>query len=375
MMASRFSVCIAATGMEMIPPFNGGGIEAVTYEMAKELAKGGHKVTLLTTTDLIFSKPTIDGVDYVSCNLRELPLMLARLSKKVDIIHAVERANAFFGLFFRVKVPVIYHLHNQYPLISMDNEPLQKYILDRFVCELGLRLSSHVLSCKTKIKDFLVASGIDSRKITVLENAVDSNFFKPLHNRESVRKELGLGRDGVILFLGRIAPSKGLEEVIRALPLIEEKTELIVAGPIWDIIYFNKVLTLIKSLGLSENVKFVGNISYFDLPKYYGVSDVYICLAKAVSVPTTLLQAMAAELPIIVPNCSPYTQIVTPNNGYFVDTTTDPKLTAQAITLLLRDRKFAQRIAVEARNYIVNEFSWASYNEKLTCLYGQLIGR
>ncbi len=121
--------------------------------------------------------------------------------------------------------------------------------------------------------------------------------------------------DGYVnfLFVGRIAPNKKQEDVIKAFYCYQKhcnpKSRLILVGS-WEGMeaYYKRLLRYIEALEL-DNVVFTGHVSFTEMIAYYQVADLFLCMSEHEGFCVPLVEAMHFGVPILAYNCCavPYT--------------------------------------------------------------------
>lgn len=113
------------------------------------------------------------------------------------------------------------------------------------------------------------------------------------------------GHGGVnVLHVGRLAPNKCVEDIIRAFYFyhhkIERRSKLWLVGIDVDTeLYSFELRRLISKLQLREAVTFVGSVADTELRAFYENSQVYICMSEHEGFCLPLLEAMYFKLPVI----------------------------------------------------------------------------
>lgn len=160
------------------------------------------------------------------------------------------------------------------------------------------------------VKEMYIRDGIDGKNIEVLPVGCDTDSFKPRHKDaikiSSVREALGVAPDQImILTVGGDAASKGAQEVMQALALIDVK------APDWK--YVCKVwpqprterqnladLQLATQLGIEKNVTYTTNqISRNFMPYLIGACDIYAAPSRLEGFGMPQVEAGACEKPVI----------------------------------------------------------------------------
>lgn len=117
-----------------------------------------------------------------------------------------------------------------------------------------------------------------------------------------------------ILFVGRLAPNKKQEDLIKSFYIynkhINPRSRLFIVGNYLDTEkYFRELLKITKSLDLNNNVFFTGFVPLKELATYYRLSDVFLSMSEHEGFMVPLLECMKLRVPILAFNSSaiPYT--------------------------------------------------------------------
>jgi starch synthase len=167
-----------------------------------------------------------------------------------------------------------------------------------------------ILVTSNWVKEMYVRDGINGDNIEVLPVGCDTNTFIPYTKDEpkilAVRESLGVSRDQLMLLtVGGDAASKGGQEVMRALAMIDHKV------PDWK--YICKVwpqprtelqnqadLALAKELGIEKKVSYFTNITSRNfMPYLIGACDIYAAPSHLEGFGMLQVEAGACEKPVI----------------------------------------------------------------------------
>jgi len=235
---------------------------------------------------------------YSSANL------IKKIIKKNKINAVYERythLNAGAVLGKKFGIPVVIELNGAIPVESGTNKIEKKEIE-------VLKSADSIVSASRGIKEFYVAQGIDGKKIHVVFNGVNTSLFKPME-KNGCRKELGINGKPLIVFSGSFRKYQGLEELIRAMPIVLKKLPkaklVIVGGPgKFKGVEFKpaegdlREMTL--SLGVSDSIVFAGVVNHTEIPKYVNASDICICpFEKNRFGAVKIFEYMACRKPVI----------------------------------------------------------------------------
>ena len=219
-------------------------------------------------------------------------------------------------------------------------------------------------------------SSIPDEKFVIVRNAIDENRFRPISRDEMILKNMGI-KDGekVILFVGKIMKRKGAVDILKMVPLVkkEHNIKIVFIGNIdeksSDFIELN---SLSKSSNLRDRVILQGKIPNNDLVKYLACADVYIYLTKGCEgIPRSILEAMACGKPVIAtPIAGIPDAVISGETGYIVN---DYIEAAEKINLLLSDVNLYNKISMNCRNKILNEFTFEKTLPKMIKLFNSVI--
>lgn len=184
-------------------------------------------------------------------------------------------------------------VHDLIPLrLPPGISPLAPYF--RYYIPAVLRQAEHILcDSEATAQDVIRFCQIPARKMTVVPLAHDDQHFRPLD----------LPRKNYFLHIGRHAPYKNLKRLISAFGSVAQasNTELWIAGPD-DPRYTPQYRQQIQSLGLSNRIRFIGYVSYEQLPALINqaIAVVMPSLWEGFGLPA--LEAMACGTPVIASN-------------------------------------------------------------------------
>ena len=163
-----------------------------------------------------------------------------------------------------------------------------------------------------------------------------SDEFKPAEKHdaaflESVKKRLQLP-NRYLLFVGRLNVRKNLENLVKAIPLIQDKqVPLVVVGePEWKAPTLDDILS---DQSIRQRIIMIGSISDQDLLAVYALSAIFCFPSFAEGFGLPPLEAMASGVPIVVSNTTSLPEVCG-NAGTYADPR-QPSAIAEAIDSLL----------------------------------------
>jgi glycosyltransferase involved in cell wall biosynthesis len=125
------------------------------------------------------------------------------------------------------------------------------------------------------------------------------------------------------------------------------------------------------SLGIGDRVVFTGQVRNVEV--YYAAADVLVNPSHSEGSPYVLLEAMAANLPIVATAVGGVPEMVENNQTALLVPPNDPEAMAGAIARMLSDEKLARRLATNALSLVSVRHSPANYLHSLTAVYSEAI--
>lgn len=189
----------------------------------------------------------------------------------------------------------------------------------------------------------LIKMGYDENRIAVIPIIVDFDDYK----QEPAKNIIENYKDGVtnILFVGRIAPNKKQEDIIRQFAYyhkyVNTNSRLILVGSPFNTDYYEDLLQYIEILGI-DNVIIPGHISFQEILGYYRVADLFLCMSEHEGFCVPLLEAMMFEIPIVAYNSTaiPYTL---GNSGVLINTK-NPVFVSNIMERICKDESLRKQI-------------------------------
>jgi glycosyltransferase involved in cell wall biosynthesis len=159
----------------------------------------------------------------------------------------------------------------------------------------------------------------------------------------------------MILCVARLMPSKGVFELVRALPLVQEAVPclLVLAG---DGPELARLRALVRDLGVADSVELPGYVEGAELAGLYRRADVFaLPTTHNEGFPTVILEAMESGLPIVTtPSRGPADHLVEGRHALFVPPH-DSRALAVSLTRILTDTDLSRRLG-DANREKVREF-------------------
>lgn len=375
--------------MHLFPPeFGGGTLQGI--ELAKALSRRGVNVEFLTDNG---SQRTI--VDrYQGLRVTRLRTFLSQSSKLRELLYSLK---IFLFILTHSKYTII-HFHSImgfellfFPLLSaLGRKVIIKLTLAgsddplafknrrkiSFLYMWGLKYVDEFIAISTLLKQNTLKAGIPADKVEQIFNGVNTEKFRKLNTekKQNLKECLGYKHfSRLFLSVGSIEHRKGYDTLLEAWRLINDSQDscvLLIIGPGNT---KNNQIFLDLSRKIEEykfnNVFFVGGVDNVD--DYMKIADCFVFCSRMEGLPNVLIEALAAELPVVSMNIPGITEdIIQDRNLGRICCSRNPEEFASIVLSFLNEYSPAK--AKSAAKNIRETFSIENISEQYIRLYRRL---
>ena len=216
-----------------------------------------------------------------------------QLEGQFDVIHAHDWLTYFAGIAAkRVSgKPLVVHMHaTSFDRSSSDNIDTRVYEIERA----GMAAADRVIAVSNLTRNIVIEKyNIPAERVVTVHNAV--RFV----NSEVEAPERGV-EDKIVTFLGRITFQKGPDYFVEAAAKVLKRVpnvRFVMAGS-GDMM--NHVIRRVARLGIADRFHFTGFLKGDDVHKMFQLSDVYIMPSVSEPFGISPLEAMRANVPVII---------------------------------------------------------------------------
>jgi L-malate glycosyltransferase len=210
----------------------------------------------------------------------------------------------------------------------------------------------------------------NSRLVDIIPNAVDFVPAISQTEREILRQELtGDSKRPLILSVGRLTQAKGFFDLLEAFAVVHAQSPaaaLVIAGRGKLI---DGLTTRMQELGLTGSVFLLGMRN--DVPRLLNAADIYVNSSHWEGTPVSVLEAMAASLPVVATKVGESPHLLDEGAGLLVSPHQPQELAAALISLLASPEKCAQ-LAQSAHERVCRYYSRETWSRSLLDLYAQI---
>lgn len=296
------------------------GVATSIKTLKDELEKKGHQVYIFTTTDPnakefeedVIRMPSVPFVSFKDRRIVVRGMWYAYLIAKeleLDLIHThTEFGAGMLGKMVgkKLKIPVIHTYHTMYEdyLHYIAKGKVVKPAHVKYFSRMFANHTTGVVCPSERVIDKLEEYGVTA-PMRIIPTGIDiKKFDRPditAAMKKKLRLELGLTDNSLMLLsLSRISYEKNIQTIIKGFPKIIDRfpeAYLIIVG---NGPYVDELKALAQECGVSESVKFTGEVPNDDVAIYYKAADYFVSASTSETQGLTYTEAMAAGTPCIV---------------------------------------------------------------------------
>jgi glycosyltransferase involved in cell wall biosynthesis len=223
-----------------------------------------------------------------------------------------------------------------------------------------LRSFDAVIAVSGPIGEMLAGTGVHTERIHVVPNAW-SEIAAPL-SREAARATLDLPADARVLgWIGRLSPEKGIDVFVDAVAALNDPsiTACVIGdGP-------ERTASEARAAAAGVVVRWCGMLP--EAGRLCTAFDVFVLSSRTEGIPISLLEAIAAGIPVVATRVGGVPDVVSENEAWLVPSE-QPAVLAEAIRVALADRKDAAHRTACASARLASEFgrdAWLDKHEEV----------
>jgi len=299
--------------------------------------------------------------------------------KKPDIIHSysVSWLTILVFLYNRLfwKSPFIIDL----TLLKSDTAgSTRKWFIYRKLSDYCLRNADKLNALSPAISKLFIKKGFPEDKLSNITGSVDVEDYKlRKRHRVSIRKMYNINDQTIVLLtVAGITHRKGydlIEKILANLPPYYDFHWFFVgnySAPFQKKIVSNICCTA-KKYGIEKKITFTG---YTKALPYYSAADIFVFCSKLEGLPSSILEAMSCELPIIARNISDITDfIISDNETGFIIEDDDEMEFVQKILKLSNDSELRNMFAQNAKRRAKSRFDLKIISKQYVELYHTML--
>jgi len=228
--------------------------------------------------------------------------------------------------------------------------------------------------CQAFARELAKSTKIPEERIFVQHNAIRPQPKPSDAEVSELKRTVGMAEhDRLIISIGRLSKEKAHGVLIEAFRLLRATNpdlscRLVIVG---DGPERANLETAARASGQNDRITFAGQVS--NVEPFYAAGDVFVLPSLSEGSPNVLLEAMAAEVPIVATAVGGVTEIVSNEESALLVPPKNPQALAAAIGRVLQDSALAQRLTTVASALVAREHSPEQYARSLISLYQEVI--
>ncbi|MDO8688133.1 MAG: glycosyltransferase, partial [Dehalococcoidales bacterium] len=244
-----------------------------------------------------------------------------------------------------------------------EDEPELRIETER---DLAQHCNHIIASTEQEKKELMLHYGAPPQSISIVPCGVNLELFHPM-DKEIARQQLGFVDDKLVLFVGRIEPLKGIEQLLKAMPYWPNNQRprlVIVGGDEHSQDELESLHELSRQLEIQDSVTFSGLIKHEQTPYFYSAADVCVVPSYYESFGLTALESLACGTPVVATDVGAFKSVIRQGETGYVVQDNAPCRLADKIALLL-DRPSPDTEATLSIRASVSQFSWPNIAETI----------
>lgn len=356
---------------QVVPRLLRNGVSPAIYtisargHLASELEKAGVPVISPPFSVFFHSLPRLIGGPLLAISSAFRLFFLMRASRP-DIVHFFLPQAYVFGALINLIAGrassimsrrSLNNYQNSWPVIARMEKFLHRYL------DAALGNSQAVL-------EQLSSEGIELSRLGLIYNGLDLEVFAKASNKKSTRAGLGIADDALVLVkVANLISYKGHSDLLRALSMIKNQLPdnwcLICVGR--DDGIGPKLRAEADELGIADNILWLGQ--RYDTADLYTASDIGLLVSHEEGFSNSILEGMAAAVPMIVSDVGGNAEAVAYGKCGVVVPVKDSSSLAREILSLSGDECFRREIGRAGQIRVREFFNIDRCVREYCCLY------
>lgn len=378
----------------LITQMEAGGAQKAMLLLASGLVDQGHEVTIAAMYDKDQYIQLFENAYNLKIHDLEMKLVNQDSGKLFNVWYIIRGLLRLFFLMRQTKADILqtftYYSNIIGPIVGwfarvpirissqrlvMKNRSKSFLILDRIIVNSPFVHRMTAVSARTR-QFCIQEEGMEPGKVTTIRNGIDLGQFqiqKQINREQIIDSSRIKNSTFLAATVARLHPQKGhvylLQAIFEIVKEIQDIHFLFVGdGPI-----SSDLTNLISNLQLNDYVNMTG--MYPDVLNILAVSDVFVLPSIYEGLPNSVMEAMAAGVPVIATDVGGTLELIEDGKDGILVQPADPAALADAITTLYYDHDLGQRLAKSAREKIVTDFSQENVTSRYIDLYMDLMSK
>ena len=382
-----------------LPATQFGGILFLFVDIARELSKKDHHISIYTT-DLDFA----NNAKTFSKNLPRKEKVNGFFIKRTHVWFAFKLFFFNPSMFFQMKKDDFDLIHTigirsfqsfiaaliarkkNIPLVISDQGGLTTHpeitngkLINKFFYKLQSPFIKFVIKQSTKIvvaneyEKNIFLKFVNEEKIAIVKNGINLEDFEK--SRVDFRSKYSISEE-FILFVGRFHTVKGVDTLIKSIKeikdfLISKNMKCVIMGA--DFGYEQEMLNLIKKCKLEDQIIIIKKPLREYIISAYEQSQMLVLPSRWELSPLTPLEGFAFKKPVISTKCHGIPYTIQDEKNCILTDMEDFKKIGESIEYLVNNKKIREKMGEEGYNQVKNECNSKKMANRIEEIYQKLI--
>ncbi len=362
----------------------------------KSLIKEGHKIILACydyklgnpsfekKEDLIIYRKSISTFIYKSSvGILKFPFyfnfwkkFISAITKieKIDAIHIHDLPLAKIGAIFKKKlnIPFILDLHENwsaYLRISTHANTLLGKLLSsnrkwNAYEKKSVFQADHIITVIEEARERIINLKVNNQKVHVVSNTTEIGL---------IPKQKSKSKKFILFYAGGITYHRGLQDVIKAIPLVKDKIPDFVFQIVGDGSYKDQLIELARTLNVEKEIEFTGYMPFKEMFNALSHSQIaiiphHVTIHTNSTIPNKIFEYMYNEKPIISSNCKPIARIINETETGLIYQDNEESL-AECILKLYQNSTLRDSYGKNGIKWFSEKYNWSYDEKKLINIY------
>jgi len=226
-------------------------------------------------------------------------------------------------------------------IVTSHGSDISGFKQANFLKKIVLNNAKEIIVVSTSLKKEILQNINPNLKIKVIPMGIETKIFKSKASKRN---------GNTLIFVGRLAPEKGVFFLIKAMAIIREEFPAVKLLIIGDGTLKKELEDLTINLGLERNIKFLGSIDNRKLPSYYSKADIFVGPSINEGFGRTFVEAGLCGCALIGARTGGILDIIKHKKNGLLCNPGDEKDLAEKVIFLLKNKKIRDNLAENAKN-------------------------
>jgi len=279
----------------------------------------------------------------------------------INIVHAHSLYYGYIASFIRGNIQIIFTPMGSDIIINAQSNIIYKYMARKSFLRANVVTGDSILLQKKGLN-----VGANIKNNFIIQNGVDTSIFFPKVN--DLKTKYGVNSNETLIFSPRgLTPIYNIDIIIKSIHnLIKKnyKIKIMISHPFGDE-YSRKIKEIITHYCIEDNVIWLGRLNYHQMAQHYNAADIVVSLPSSDSSPKSVYEAMFCRKPVVVTDLDWSYELLSKKETILRVPVRDVGRTSHAISKLIDDEEFRNKISDTGCNEAKKYFSYKDNMKKM----------